>query len=608
MFSVVSGWLHSIAPMGTFSIMRTAPFLPATRRLLAAALLLIGWLAAPARASAEAPPDSARIRRISDYVDRLAAFGFSGQILIAERGHILVQKAAGWADRRFDVPMTMETRLGIGSVTKAFVAAAILRLETQGKLTTGDRIGRWLPGSPADKADITIAELLCHTGGIRLDVPDISVDAPRDMLVRAILADPLVDRPGGRFHYSNAGFDLLAAIAERASGTSFPEFVRRELLEPAGMVATGTAGTAELPDGPAARGYNEWKEVSAWTDWPAGWRGRGSGRMVSTALDLWRWGEAVQSGKALRAAEWAKMSARHAAKEDTTRHYGFGLHIAPMPDGQPMLLMGGDVDGYYADLFLYPRSQRIIVVTTNAGAFGEGVARHVIASTLARLAENQDGPAPPATVPPAEHDPAVGAWQLPTGGVVEVWRENGALRLGARGQDAVNCFEPDARDSAVRATLTRKVEILMRAAQRDDSTLARSVLPVSEYESAYPYLVKRLRVYDALYDLRGVTSLGMVSLPWDPDMRRAYVRLEYADVVKDLFFEWRGERLNDVTFDEGRPFPVLYPIAPIADGGYATWDMIRQRAVRFHIATPRGEAARMLLATPRGEVAATRVR
>jgi hypothetical protein len=216
---------------------------------------------------------------------------------------------------------------------------------------------------------------------------------------------------------------------------------------------------------------------------------------------------------------------------------------------------------------------------------------------------------PPVAVVLAKHDPAIGAWQLPTGGTVEIDEENGALRLGARGQDAVNCFEPDARDTTgVRAVLARKVEILVRAAQHGDSTQAHSVLTTNEYELAYPYLAKRLQVYDALYNgLRSVTSLGMVSLPWDPGTRRAYVRLEYSEGVKDLYVEWQGERLTDATFDEGRPFPVLYPVAPIGDGGYAAWDMIRQRAVRFRLKTTQG-VARLLLATPRGEVEATRVR
>jgi len=575
-------------------------------RSLGPALLLLVAFAGRAVA---ASPDSLRLGRLADYVDRLAAYGFSGQIVVAEQGKVILSRAAGWADRRFDVPMTIETRLGIGSVTKAFVAAAILRLESQGKLATTDRIDRWLPDVPPDKASITIAELLSHTAGVRRDVPDIPDAAPRESLVRAVLAEPLADAVGGRFHYSNSGYDLLAAIVERIAGTSFPAFAEQELLAPAGMTASGTAGTPELAEGPAARGYDEWKEVAAWTEWPAGWRGRGSGRMVSTALDLWRWGEAVQNGKALRPAEWKQMSAWHATQEDSSG-YGFGVHLAKNASGQSIVIMGGDVDGYSAELRIYPDAHRIIVVTTNSDLFGLGVQRRVIASTLSRLCQNQDPPEPPAPAPVVAHDPAIGAWQLPTGGTVEIWRENGELRLGAKGQDAIDCFEPDPRDSTgARAALRRRVETLMRAATSADSTTAHTVLGKDEYAFAWPYLVKWLRAEDAVHDgLRSVTSLGMVSLPWDPEARRAYLRLVYADAPEDLFLGFQRDVLNDVTTGEGRPFPVLYPIAPVAGGGYAAWDMIRQRTVRFRVLTREGGAPRLILTAPTGEIAAKKVR
>ena len=577
-------------------------------RVLPLLLLLATAPYAPAAVAGTA--DSVRIGRLGDYVDRLAAYGFSGQIVVAEQGRIVLQRAAGFADRRFAVPMTMETRLGIGSVTKAFVAASILRLESQGKLSTGDRIDRWLPDVPADKAAITISQLLSHTGGIRRDVPDIPDAAPRDELVRAVLAEPLADRPGGAFHYSNSGFDLLAAIVERASGTTFPAFARRELLEPAGMSATGTAGTPELPDGPAARGYNEWKEVAAWTEWPAGWRGSGSGRMVSNALDLWRWAEAVQDGKALEAAEWQSMSTWRVTQEDSSTGYGYGMHLAKNAAGRPVFIMGGDVDGYRAEIRIYPDARRVIVVCTNEDQFGLGVQRRVIASALSRLAQNQDAPMPPAPARLAAREAAIGDWQLPTGGHVEIWSENGALRLGARGQDAIDCFEPDPGDTTgARAAITRRVETLMRAATRGDTALAHTVLPPAEYTFAWPYLSRWLRAEDAVHDgLRSVTSFGIVSLPWDPETRRAYLHLKYADAPEDLYLGWQGQVLNDVTTGEGRPFPVLDPVAPLADGGYATWDSIRQRAVRFRVVTPQGGVARLMLTTPRGEVAAKRVR
>lgn len=581
--------------------MRTTPVVAAVVTLLVAA--------AP-RPAAAADADSLRLARLADYVDRIEAYGFSGQIVVAENGRVVLERACGWADRRFAAPMTMETRLGIGSVTKAFVAAAILRLESQGKLATTDPIGGYLPEVPPDKAAITIAELLCHTGGVRRDVPNIPDASPRDEVVRAVLGEPLADAPGGPFHYSNSGFDLLAAIVERVSGTGLDAFARRELLAPAGMTASGIVGSPGLPGGPAARGYNEWKEVSAWTEWPDGWRGTGSGRMVSTARDLWRWGEAVQNGKALSAAEWQRMSARQAMQDDSSSFYGFGVHISEIAGGRTLFTMGGDVDGYRAELRLYPASQRIIVVMTNQDLFALGVQRRTIANTLSRLAQGQDPPLPPAPAKPAVHDSALGAWQLPTGGTIEIWSENGALRLGARGQDAVDLFEPDPADTTgTRARLARVAQTLMRAAASDDSALAHSALSPAEYAFAYPFLARRLRALDALHDgLREVVGLGMVSLPWDPDTRRAYFRLDYVDGVEDLFLGWRGATLNDVTFGEGRPFPSLYGLVAVEGGGYATWDSIRQRATRFRLLTPASATPRLVLTATAGEISAKKVR
>ena len=93
-----------------------------------------------------------------------------------------------------------------------------------------------------------------------------------------------------------------------------------------------------------------------------------------------------------------------------------------------------------------------------------------------------------------------------------------------------------------------------------------------------------------------------------PAARRAYIRLTYADAPENLYLGFQDDVLNDVTTGEGRPFPVLYPVAPLAEGGYAAWDGIRQRAIRFRIVTPQGGVARLMLTTPNGEVAAKRVR
>jgi CubicO group peptidase (beta-lactamase class C family) len=191
---------HSAPPYGA------APLIPAL--CLAVALAATG----PPAATAGAPADTTRLGRLATYVDRLEAFGFSGQILVAEHGQVVIDRASGWADRRFAVPMSPETRLGIGSVTKNFVAAAVLRLASRHRLKVTDRLGDRLPGVPADKADIRLDQILEHTAGFHRDIPDGLDQATRDEVVSAVLSSPLAYLPGADFQYSNAGYDLLAAV------------------------------------------------------------------------------------------------------------------------------------------------------------------------------------------------------------------------------------------------------------------------------------------------------------------------------------------------------------------------------------------------------------
>jgi hypothetical protein len=126
----------------------------------------------------------------------------------------------------------------------------------------------------------------------------------------------------------------------------------------------------------------------------------------------------------------------------------------------------------------------------------------------------------------------------------------------------------------------------MRGATLPDTALVHRTLPQAEYDFAYPFLREHLRGLKFLYDrIEEVTGLGVVSLPWSPQTYRSYVRLRLGDRTEDLFLGWNNGKLNDVTFGEGRPFPVLLPVAPLADGGYATFDVIRSRSVTFAVRT-----------------------
>jgi hypothetical protein len=332
--------------------------------------------------------------------------------------------------------------------------------------------------------------------------------------------------------------------------------------------------------------------------------------MVSTARELWRWAEGLRSGRTLGADGWALMSARHSMDSDSAG-YGYGVWVSQLSGARTLKTLGGDVEGYRAECRIYPEDDRVIVVLTNQDLFALGVQRRVIANALSRLAQGLDPPQPPAVAPPGARPAGIeGAWALPGGGRIEVWRENGRLRLGARGQEAVDLFEPDDPGAiAVRHRLLARTDSLMRGALPGDTAFVHRVLPPSEYGFSYPFLRGNLTGLEALDgDIEEVTGLGVAALPWSNDTFRSYVRLHFRDRSEDVFFGFTAGTLNDVTVGEGRPFPVMLPVAPLAESGFATFDMVRQRAVRLRLRAAADGSPELVVPTAGGEIVARRVR
>ena len=135
--------------------------------------------------SAAAPlPDSAIRARVGAYMDRLAGLGYTGAVLVLRDGKPVVERAVGLANREQGIKADTRTTWNLGSITKQFTAAAILRLEELGKLHTTDSIARWFPAATGPKRAITLHQLLTHTAGFESDyapgdyVPNTRADVP----------------------------------------------------------------------------------------------------------------------------------------------------------------------------------------------------------------------------------------------------------------------------------------------------------------------------------------------------------------------------------------------------------------------------------------------
>ena len=176
-------------------------------------------------------------KRIDEAVVRLVGRGFSGSVLVARHESVILHEGYGWLDRAHTLRVSPDTKFYIASISKQFAAAAILRLQEQGRLTVGDLINKYLTGVPADKAAITIHSLLTHTSGLGQAYAADGI-TNRDEAVRRVLAAPFKVKPG-TFNYTNDGYSLIAAIVEVAAQQPFETYLREQILRPAGLTSTG---------------------------------------------------------------------------------------------------------------------------------------------------------------------------------------------------------------------------------------------------------------------------------------------------------------------------------------------------------------------------------
>jgi D-alanyl-D-alanine carboxypeptidase len=289
---------------------------------------------------------------------------FSGVVLVARHGKVLLQKGWGLANRETGAPVTLDTRFRIGSMNKMFTAVATLQLVEAGKLKLDDPIGKYLPDYPnKDVASkVTVRHLLTHTGGTG-DIfgPDfeknrLTLREHGDYL-KLYGSRGLDHEPGAEFRYSNYGFVLLGALIEKVTGMSYYDYVRAKVFQPAGM--TSTASLAENENVPnRSIGYT--KDNGKWVPntGTLPWRGTSAGGGYSTAGDLLRFAQALESGKLISKASLA------AATTPYKEHYGFGFGI----QGEGALRgygHGGGAPGMNGELRIFPQLGTVVISLSN---------------------------------------------------------------------------------------------------------------------------------------------------------------------------------------------------------------------------------------------------
>jgi len=369
---------------------------------------------------------------IQSYLEACEVYGWSGVVLVEQRGKELVHAGFGLADRASGRRNDEDTLFELASITKPITAAAILSLTDDGKLDLDDSIAEHLPGVPDSAKGITVRHLLAHTSGM----PRSATDGRGDDLEAAVKAylgkGPLV-APGSKFEYWNGGYALLAGIIEEVSGKPYTDVLRKRVFAPAKMKQSGFTGD-DVPANRQAIGYEEGKASRLATEHPYGsygWHYRGMGGVVTTAGDLGRFVASLLDGDLLEHKTLGEM-VKH-----TKGTYGLGWHSRWSFGNGYQISHGGDVRGFHSHVQAFQDGTLTIVVLSNVS----GVPPWSLVGNIAALAQDEELPHPflhePAFWKERDLKALAGTWESSDGRRVNLEVEGVGLIARAEGPERV---------------------------------------------------------------------------------------------------------------------------------------------------------------------------
>lgn len=386
-----------------------------------------------------------QIEAAQEHYRRAASFGFSGGLRLLQHGAVRLSTTSGFADHSRRIPMGEETVFNIGSVTKQFTAAAILKMEELGRLRTSDPINKFLPDVPAEKAGITIHQLLSHQGGFKHSMADLARTPERDAAVREMLTAELKHPPGTAFSYSNVGYALLAAIVDRLSERGYEAFLREQLWLPLGIAKTGMVlpdwREAQIADGLEFSGTTSAKVPEEWSDTGTTWFTRGAGGMDSTMIELTRWAEALRTGGMLSDASRRKLFWPH-VRMNTKRilYYGYGWSLEQEKDGSCIIGHNGGGGVHYDVLSIVPQ-QKAVVATFNTQQKTPWSFNSNFVESLNPVLTGASLIFPEIGSSPADARHA-GVYELKSGERFRVIAEGGSLKIPSDSVAALRVFAP----------------------------------------------------------------------------------------------------------------------------------------------------------------------
>jgi CubicO group peptidase (beta-lactamase class C family) len=381
--------------------------------------MALGWASSTWAAAGVASADAERVRawldaRVPDRMREAKLPGFS--IAVVRDGSTVYATGFGARDPVRGLPATADTLFGIGSITKSFVAVAILQLADEGRLRLDDPVSKHVPfelGTPG--RPITIHHLLTHTGGFpNLDTSNVLISRGlgRDTGVPMASAadfyrfvngakDEVRFPPGERYFYSNESWRMLGHIVQTVSGQPFHRYVTERILRPLGMTRTTfvTPDVVADPDHltphrigengaePTALPYPNPDDNPDFAFLSA------AGGLFSSAREMTSYVNALiargryDGGRLAKEESIDRMQTEHIRTgEDLLGPYGYGYGLSVSDFlGERLLTHGGSISVSTAFMAFIPELRIGVVMMGNGAAFDyENLSHEVLALLMGR--------------------------------------------------------------------------------------------------------------------------------------------------------------------------------------------------------------------------------
>ena len=336
---------------------------------------------------------------------------FHGTVVVGNQDSIIYQKAVGIANRVWNVPIQMDSRFDIASLNKSFIAALVLLAVEEGKLRLKDKLIDRLKNYQYQgqfDSTITLHQMLTHSAGL----PDYDGVAPtlaannfvkfkrlhfsNAKYVNFISQLSTVAAPGQQFYYSNFAYHLLAIILENIYQQPFAEILQQKICQPLHLTETFASTANEEIHQRVVEAYQysdqHWQRNN-FIDLTLG------RRIFSTAIDLYRWGQAMNDTRLLSQESLELMQQNHLTSITSNVAYGYGwvvfdgksrYQMGNLGIDQPYLIHGGATEGYKSMLVNIEKGQYIIAFLSNVGDQTDEIALARKITHLLTLSTHED--------------------------------------------------------------------------------------------------------------------------------------------------------------------------------------------------------------------------